>query len=182
MNAQNGSDDEFERLALPLFDSLYNFARWLTHDATEAEDLVQEVYVKALKGFSSFESGTDFRAWVFRILRNTFLTSRTGLRARLTVPLELEDQETVAVTWETPESLVVASGTRQTIQDALERLPLSYREVILLCEVEEMKYQQISEILAVPIGTVMSRLSRARKILREMLAGERTARSTPAGK
>ena len=77
MNAQNGSDDEFERLALPLFDSLYNFARWLTHDAAEAEDLVQEVYVKALKGFSSFESGTDFRAWVFRILRNTFLTSRT---------------------------------------------------------------------------------------------------------
>jgi len=182
VKAQNGSHDEFERLALPLFDSLYNFARWLTHDAAEAEDLVQEVYVKALKGFSSFESGTDFRAWVFRILRNTFLTSRTGLRARLTVPLELEDQETVAVTWETPESLVVASGTRQTIQDALERLPLSYREVILLCEVEEMKYQQISEILAVPIGTVMSRLSRARKILREMLAGERTARSTPAGK
>ena len=182
MNAQSRSHDEFARLALPLFDSLYNFARWLTHDAAEAEDLVQEVYVKALKGFSSFESGTDFRAWVFRILRNTFLTSRTGLRARLTVPLELEDQETVAVTWETPESLVVASGTRQTIQDALERLPLSYREVILLCEVEEMKYQQISEILAVPIGTVMSRLSRARKILREMLAGERTARSTPAGK
>jgi len=96
--------------------------------------------------------------------------------------VQLEDQETVAVTWETPESLVVASGTRQTIQDALERLPLSYREVILLCDVEEMKYQQISEILAVPIGTVMSRLSRARKILREMLAGERTARSTPAGK
>ena len=86
MNAQNRSHDEFARLALPLFDSLYNFARWLTHDGAEAQDLVQEVYVKALKGFSSFESGSDFRAWVFPILRNTFLTSRTGLRARLTVP------------------------------------------------------------------------------------------------
>ena len=69
----------FEDLALPLFDQLYNFARWLTQDKSEAEDLVQETYVKALRGFSSFRPGTNFRAWMYRILRNSFLSSRTGL-------------------------------------------------------------------------------------------------------
>ena len=73
---------------MPLLDALYNFARWLSHDQTEAEDLVQETFAKALRGFDSFAPGTDFRAWMFRILRNTFLTSRTGLQAKLTVPLE----------------------------------------------------------------------------------------------
>ena len=73
---------------MPLFDQLYNFARWLTQNREEAEDLVQETYAKALKGFSSFQLGTNFRAWMYRILRNTFLTSRTGLRATSTVPLE----------------------------------------------------------------------------------------------
>ena len=71
------SPELFEELAMPLFDSLYNFARWLAADDDEAEDLVQETYVKALRGFGSFEQGTNFRAWMFRILRNTFLTSRT---------------------------------------------------------------------------------------------------------
>ena len=69
----------FEELAMPLFDQLYNFARWLTQDTAEAEDLVQETYAKALRGFSSFQAGTNFRAWMYRILRNSFLSSRTGL-------------------------------------------------------------------------------------------------------
>ena len=73
--------ESFEELALPLFDRLYNFAQWLTQDRTEAEDLVQETYAKALKGFSSFQQGSNFRAWMYRILRNTFLTSRTGLQS-----------------------------------------------------------------------------------------------------
>jgi len=73
--------DSFEELAMPLFDQLYNFARWLTRNRDEAEDLVQETYVKGLRGFSSFQLGTNFRAWMFRILRNTFLTSRTGLKS-----------------------------------------------------------------------------------------------------
>ena len=81
----------FEELAMPLFDQLYNFAHWLTQNRDEAEDLVQETYVKALKGFSSFQPGTNFRAWIYRILRNTFLTSRTGLRATMTVPLDAEE-------------------------------------------------------------------------------------------
>src|ERR1700757_2567896 len=81
----------FEMLAMPLFDQLYNLAHWLTGDRADAEDLVQETYAKALKGFKSFEEGTNFRAWMYRILRNTFLTSRSGLRVQNTVSLEDEE-------------------------------------------------------------------------------------------
>src|SRR6476646_10649605 len=95
----------FEELAMPLFDPLYNFAHWLTQNREEAEDLVQETYAKALKGFSSFQLGTNFRAWMYRILRNTFLTSRTGLRATSTIPLDSEeDGPELAVEKETPET------------------------------------------------------------------------------
>src|ERR1700756_5968174 len=93
--ASSSQDDQplagFEELAMPLFDSLYNFASWLVHNKTNAEDLVQETYVKALKGFALFQPGTNFRAWIYRILRNTFLTSRTGLRASAVVPPDHED-------------------------------------------------------------------------------------------
>jgi RNA polymerase sigma-70 factor (ECF subfamily) len=165
----SASHEQFEQLAMPLLDALFNFARWLTHDQTEAEDLVQETFAKALRGFDSFSIGTDFRAWMFRILRNTFLTSRTGLQAKLTVPLDVEDEAPVAVTWETPESLALASASREALQAALEELPIAYREVVLLCDVEEMKYKDIAEVLSVPIGTVMSRLARGRKLLRQAL-------------
>src|ERR1700684_1877052 len=82
----------FEDLALPLFDQLYNFAHWLTHDRSEAEDLVQETYAKALRGFSSFQTGTNFRAWMFRILRNSFLSSRTGLKTMVAIDAEADEQ------------------------------------------------------------------------------------------
>lgn len=175
MEPAGAKQQEFEQLALPLLDPLYNFARWLANDATEAEDLVQETFAKALRGFDSFTPGTDFRAWAFRILRNTFLTSRTGLQAKLTVPLDPEDELPASVTWETPESLAIASATRQALQSALEQLPVAYREVILLCDVEEMKYAEIAEVLSVPIGTVMSRLARGRKAMREILSADRTS-------
>lgn len=165
--AQRG--DEFAELALPLFDSLYNFACWLAQDRAEAEDLVQEAYAKALKGFSSFQAGTNFRAWIFRILRNTFLNSRTGLAASQTVALE--DEETLenvpaAVTRETPESILFGRVNQEAIQGAIENLALPFREVLLLADVEEMPYREIAETLAIPIGTVMSRLARARRVLR----------------
>jgi RNA polymerase sigma-70 factor, ECF subfamily len=162
---------EFEDLAMPLFDSLYNFAHWLAHNREDAEDLVQETYAKALKGFSSFQPGTNFRAWIFRILRNAFLTSRTGLAATRTVPLETEEdpEQTVAVSRETPESILVDQADQERVRGALEQVPVVFREVLLLCDVEEMSYQEIADTLAVPIGTVMSRLYRARKALRAAL-------------
>lgn len=156
---------------MPLFDSLYNFAHWLTQNREEAEDLVQETYVKALKGFSSFQLGTNFRAWMFRILRNTFLTSRTGLQARMTVALDLEDDSaSLPVTQQTPESIVIDNANRQMLQESIERLPVNFREVLLLCDVEGMAYQEIADTLSIPIGTVMSRLARARKTVREDLS------------
>jgi len=158
----------FEELAVPLFDQLYNFARWLTQDTPEAEDLVQETYTKALRGFSSFQPGTNFRAWMYRILRNSFLSSRTGLKT--TAVFDEEGPESLpAVDATTPESLYIEQANRQIVQDALAELPVPFREILLLCEVEEMSYQEIAETLSIPIGTVMSRLSRARKALRALL-------------
>jgi RNA polymerase sigma-70 factor (ECF subfamily) len=165
--SQSGS---FEELAMPLFDQLYNFAHWLTQNREEAEDLVQETFAKALRGFSSFQLGTNFRAWMYRILRNTFLTSRTGLRATMTVPLDAEDDgPELAVESDTPETILIERSNSHLLQSAIDELPVQFREVILLCEVEEMSYQEIAETISVPIGTVMSRLSRARKRLRESL-------------
>jgi len=167
---QSGS---FEELAMPLFDQLYNFAHWLTHNRDEAEDLVQETYVKALKGFSSFRLGTNFRAWMYRILRNTFLTSRTGLKATMTVPLDSEeDKPEVALERETPETILIERSNWQLVYSAIDQLPVHFREILLLCEVEEMSYQEIAETLSIPMGTVMSRLSRARKTLGRYLQQE----------
>jgi RNA polymerase sigma-70 factor (ECF subfamily) len=162
----------FEELALPLFDALYNLAHWLAQDREEAEDLVQETYLKALKGFPSFQPGTNFRAWMYRILRNTFLTSRSGLRQRNTVALEPEAEDSLPDGRETPESILVARSDEALLWKALEQLPVIYREVLLLCEVEEMSYQEIAEALSIPMGTVMSRLARARKALREVVQAQ----------
>ena len=158
----------FDDLALPLFDQLYNFARWLTADTSEAEDLVQETYAKALRGFSSFRPGTNFRAWMYRILRNSFLTTRTGLKTAVTL-----DEEDLGfpqlVESFTPESLLLEQANRQVVRQALDELPVQFREILLLCEVEDMSYQEIAETLSIPAGTVMSRLFRARKALRSIL-------------
>jgi RNA polymerase sigma-70 factor (ECF subfamily) len=161
----------FEELAIPLLDSLYKFARWLVHSQNDAEDLVQETYLKALRHFKSFQPGTNFRAWMYRILRNTFLTSRTGLRAASTVSLDAEEEEgrELAVENETPETILMNHLNSLLVQSAIDNLPLHHREVLVLCDVEEMSYREIAEILQIPIGTVMSRLARARKIVRESL-------------
>ena len=154
---------------MPLLAPLYNFAHWLTGNRDEAEDLVQEAYVKALKGFASFTPGTNFRAWMYRILRNTFLTSRTGLK----VMVSLDDEENPIAepsASDDPESLLLARVDQEQIRRALEQLPVQHREIVLLCDVEEMTYKEIAELMGIPIGTVMSRLSRARKAMRGLLS------------
>jgi RNA polymerase sigma factor (sigma-70 family) len=158
----------FEELAMPLFDSLYNFASWLVHNKSNAEDLVQETYLKALRSFASFRPGTNFRAWMFRILRNTFLSSCSTLDRRMTVEIDSEDATPVLpLTSATPESLLIERSREHAVQNAIEQLPVIFREVILLCDVEDASYEEIAEILSIPMGTVMSRLARARKAVRE---------------
>ena len=160
----------FEELALPLFDPLYNFARWLVHNQYDAEDLVQETYLKAQRSFASFQPGTNFRAWMFRILRNTFLSSRSRLERRMTVAMDSEeDFPVLPATSVTPESLLIDRSCNDAVRCAIEQLPVIFREVILLCDVEGASYREIAEILSIPLGTVMSRLARARKAVRESL-------------
>src|ERR1700686_940338 len=160
----------FEELAMPLFDSLYNFARWLVQNSNDAEDLVQETHLKALRSFASFQPGTNFRAWMFQILRNTFLSSRSTLDRRMTVAMESEEDFPVLPdTSATPESQLIQRSGVDVIREAIEQLPMIFREVILLCDVEDASYREIAEILSIPIGTVMSRLARARKAVRASL-------------
>jgi RNA polymerase sigma-70 factor (ECF subfamily) len=162
--------EDFEQLALPLFPSLYNHALWLTRNQAEAEDLVQETFTKSLRAFDSFQSGTNFKAWIFRILRNSFLTTRTGIAASRTVFLE-DHPETLDSTsaGPTPEDNLIRLDNQAVLHAALEQLPPPLREALLLCDVDEIKYKDIAGILDVPIGTVMSRISRARSALRQLL-------------
>lgn len=160
----------FEQLALPLFASLYNHAHWLTRNPSEAEDLVQETFTKALRAFDSFQPDTNFKAWIFRILRNTFLTTRTGIASARTVFLE-DNPDTLDTTASgpTPEDILLRLDNQAALDTALEQLQPQLREALLLCDVEEIKYKDIALILDVPIGTVMSRISRARRTLRQLL-------------
>jgi RNA polymerase sigma-70 factor, ECF subfamily len=169
---RTGDFGSFEELAMPHFAKLYNFAHWLTQDRAAAEDLVQETYMKALRGFSSFQQGTNFRAWMYKILRNTFLTTKAGLKASVSLDSDGDDKPAEPAVTETPESALLARVELETIQNALEKLPVKFREIILLCDLEEMSYQEIAETVGIPIGTVMSRLSRARKAMRELLAAK----------
>src|ERR1700722_16455352 len=131
-----GHQAGFEELAMPLFDSLYNFARWMAQNSNDAEDLVQETYLKALRGFASFQPGTNFRAWIFQILRNSFLSSRSKLERRMTIDLDSdEDGPQLAVDSETPETILMNRADSETVQRAIADLPAHYREALLLCEV-----------------------------------------------
>jgi RNA polymerase sigma-70 factor (ECF subfamily) len=170
VSAERAQFESFEELAMPLFDQLYNFAHWLAQDRDQAEDLVQETYAKALRGFASFQPGTNFRAWMYRILRNTFFTSRTG--RKITVPLDTDENSpemVKAADNTTPETILIERSNQELVRHALDELPLHFREILLLCELEEMSYQEIADTLSVPIGTVMSRLSRARAALRDIV-------------
>ena len=164
------SSSSFEQLALPLLPSLYRHAFWLTRNHSEAEDLAQETITKALRAFNSFEPDTNFKAWVFRILRNAYLTSRTGIAASRTVFLEDHPEMLDAAdTTPTPEDILIRLNSETALYSALDQLQPPLRESLLLCDVEGLKYKDIALVLDLPIGTVMSRISRARVTLRQLL-------------
>ncbi len=159
----------FEETVLPHMDAAYNLARWLTRDDGDAQDLVQEAYLRAFRYFDSFRGGNS-RAWTLKIVRNTFYTLR---RRQDREPAAAPDDELFEVECETcdPETVALASADRQLLLQAVEELPVEFREVIVLRELEELSYKEIAAIAGVPLGTVMSRLARARKQLQQRLTG-----------
>lgn len=158
--------DEFEQAALPHLNELYRTAARLLGDSTKAEDVVQETYLQAWRSFDRFESGTNCRAWLFKILVNTIYHHRRKLfNLRLVKESEEVLEQAVAPATSIPEHI-----SETEILRALDRIPTDYRAAVLLADVEEFSYKEIASLLSVPIGTVMSRLSRGRRLLREQLA------------
>jgi RNA polymerase sigma-70 factor (ECF subfamily) len=162
---------------MPHLAGLYNLACWLTEDSAAAEDLVRETYAKALKVFPIFPQGASFRVWIYRILRNIFLTTPAGLHA--TALLESENVAVAAPA--AHETLDVAPLTRaggEATRQALQALPVHLREIILLSDLEEMTYKEIELALGIPPAAVISRLLQARRELRQKLAA--TSQGAPA--
>jgi RNA polymerase sigma-70 factor, ECF subfamily len=157
---------DFESTAMPHFNDLYRTAARVVGDRTEAEDLVQETYLEAWKSFHRFELGTNCRAWLFKILFHVIHHHR---RRWFNLRMVKEGEEIVEhlLVYEPP---VPEHLTDEDILAALENVPRDFREVLLLADVQEFSYKEVSETLGIPIGTVMSRLSRGRKMLRTHLA------------
>ncbi len=166
----HGADAErlFETEALPHIDVLFRTAARLTADRAEAEDLVQETFAQAWLSFASYAPGTNCRAWLFKILMNKLEHQRRRKYALLKRTAEADELTFERVAYVPP---VERELKDEQVLAALDRVPLRFREVVLLADVEEFSYREIAEVLGVPAGTVMSRLSRGRKLLREMLAG-----------
>lgn len=154
--------DSFEQLVLPHLDAAYNLARWIVRNDADAEDLTQEATLRALKFFGGFHGG-DSRAWLLTIVRNTCYTWLQQNRAH--EPSTPFDEELHSVQDANPETILLEGADRQLLKQALESLAVEFREVIILRELEGLSYKEIADIVGVPIGTVMSRLARARKRL-----------------
>ena len=177
--------EEFEQVALPHLDALFNLALTLTRNRKDAEDLVQETYLRAFRFFDTYEPGTHVKAWLFRILRNTFVSRYRAARRKP----EHVDFDGIEGAYETlvdetfrrereapdPERALLARVPDEAIRRALAQLPEEYRTVVVLALVEELSYKEIASALGIPIGTVMSRLHRGRKHLqRELLEHARS--------
>jgi RNA polymerase sigma factor (sigma-70 family) len=158
----------FERATLPHLDAAYNLARWLTRDEHAADDVVQEAFFRAAKFFASFRGG-DGRTWLLAVVRRASYDWMAKRRVGAAASYD-EDAHAPADESLNPESLAVRTADQQLLRQALEELPPEFREAVVLRELEGLSYQQIAAVAGVPIGTVMSRLSRARKQLQQRLA------------
>lgn len=167
----------FEQEALACIDGLYGAALRLTANPADAEDLVQDTYLKAFKSADQFQPGTNLRAWLFTILHNTFLNRRRRA-VREPVAAEPDEIERAAAALpgevETPERLLLRGTLDADLQAALDSLPEAFRQAVWLRDVEEFTYAEIAGMLGVPIGTVMSRISRGRRLLFERLSAAKT--------
>ena len=171
--------DLFEEQALPFIDQLYAAAMRMTRNPSDAQDLVQETFVKAFAAFGQFQQGTNLKAWLYRILTNTFInTYRKKQREPYQGTIdELEDwqlggaESTTAMASRSAEAEAIDHLPDSAVKDALQAIPEDFRLAVYFADVEGFSYQEIADIMKTPIGTVMSRLHRGRRLLREMLAG-----------
>jgi len=164
----------FEEAVLPHLDAAYNLAHWLTRNDTDAEDVVQEAYLRAFKFFGGFH-GSDGRSWLLAIVRNTSYTWMQQNRSpelSFAIDDELPEIESQDLN---PEALLLKGADTQLVRQALEELPIEFREVLVLRELEEMSYREIASTTELPLGTVMSRLARARKRLQQVLISQAQA-------
>jgi RNA polymerase sigma-70 factor (ECF subfamily) len=180
MTEQNGPGT-FEQAVLPHLDAAYNLARWITRNEQDAEDVVQEAYLRAFRFFAGFRGG-DVRAWLLKIVRNTcytWLHANRPLQDATEFDENLFPSDSRALN---PEEVVLQNDSGTLVRKALEKLAPNYREVLVLRELEGMSYREIADITGMPVGTVMSSLSRARGRLRQALTGLMTGVSVPSSR
>lgn len=158
----------YEEALLPHLDAAYNLARWLTRDDRDAEDVVQEAYLRAFKHFDSFKGG-DARPWLLAIVRNTYYTWIQRNRAPEAATTFDEESDVHISDVPDPETILLQEANKQILRRALRKLPAEFREIIVLREFEELSYKEIADVVGVPVGTVMSRLARARKRLAQLV-------------
>jgi RNA polymerase sigma factor (sigma-70 family) len=158
----------FETTVLPYVSAGYNLARWLTRNEQDAEDALQEASLRAWRAFDTFQPGRDARAWFLAIVRNT-CRSLHRQKQDQEMAIQLEDDSQAVDTCLNAETMLIKKENLQTVHQALEELPFDYREIIILRELEELSYKDIAKIVDIPLGTVMSRLARARRELYKRL-------------
>jgi len=157
----------FEQLVLPHLDAAYNLARWLARASPEAEDTVQDAMLRAFRAFDGFRGG-DAKPWLLAIVRNCHYTAMERKKRQMSIPLPENDDDTALVAPDAdPEAAAVEAAEARRLNLAVSALPAEFRETLVLREMEDMSYKQIAEVTGAPIGTVMSRLARARALLRE---------------
>ena len=167
--ADQSKAGRFEEIALPHLAAAYNLARWLVHNDHDAEDLVQDAYLRAFRSFGGYYGGNS-RSWLLTIVRNTCYTWLQ--KNRVLHPTESIDDklDELGLDFADPEVLLLQSADVQIVRQALAELPVEFREVVVLRELEEFSYKEIADVIDLPLGTVMSRLARGRKRLHALLA------------
>jgi len=168
---EDESTAQFEQAILPHLDAAYNLARWLTGNDQDAQDVVQDASLRALKFFGGFRGGNS-RAWLLTIVRNTFYNWLEKNRPREVSTAGDEELQTMEDPSVDPALLLARSSNIEAVRSAIAELPVEFREIVVLRELEECSYKEISDVAGVPIGTVMSRLARARKQLQEILTSK----------
>jgi RNA polymerase sigma-70 factor, ECF subfamily len=171
----------FEQAVLPHLDAAYNLARWLMRNEQDAQDVAQEAYLRAFRFFSGFRGG-DARSWLMKIVRNTcysWLHTNRPLQEATEFDENLFSGDSCALN---PEEAVLQNDTNTLVRKAMEKLPPTYREVLILRELEGMSYKEIADITGMPAGTVMSSLSRARGRLRQILTGRMSGDTAPSSR